>query len=140
MVSVVGELGSIIVAAVPHVGFFWFIREAGSWHLVADRIPLAEAEPYGDCRTHPGGHYELWTMLANKGHSWLKANGFPTLIASSEYEAHPRGRVVYDTVLEGFVIYLDPRISAPRFRSCLKVAFGLGGQEIIIRRDAHYRP
>ncbi len=86
---------------------------------------------------HPRGHYELWTELAGKGKSWLKTQGFPTLIASSEYEAHPRGRVVYDTASKGFVVYLDPRISAPQFRTCLKVAFGLGGQKIIVRRDAH---
>lgn len=140
MVSTASKMNGVPAVAAPHVGFFWFVREAGFWHLVADRMPVAEAEPYGDCRTHPGGHYELWTMLAGKGHSWLKANGFPTLITSSEYEAHPRGRVVYDTVSEGFVIYLDPRIYGPQFRACLKAAFGLGGQKLTFRRDAHYQP
>lgn len=140
MVSVASRMDRALAVAMPHVGFFWFVKEASSWNLVADLIPLAEAEPYGDCRTHHGGHYHLWTELAGKGQSWLKANGFPTLIASSEYEAHPRGRVVYDTASEGFVVYLDPRISAPRFRACLKVAFGLTGQRQAFRRDAHYRP
>ncbi len=140
MVLSVTEIENPKADTEPHVGFFWFVPETGVWHLVADRIPLAEAEPYGDCRTHPGGHYDLWTELAGKGQSWLKANGFPTLIASSEYEAHPRGRVVYDTVSKGFVIYLDPRISAPRFRACLVAAFGLTGRRLAFRRDAHYQP
>ena len=40
----------------PAVGILWRVADC----LVLDRSVLAEAEPYGDCLTHPGGHYERW--------------------------------------------------------------------------------
>lgn len=140
MVRIARRIDTPVATAAPHVGFFWFVKEEGAWHLIADAIPAAGAEPYGDCLTHPGGHYDLWTNLAAKGAAWLKANGYPIIIALSEYEDHPRGRVVFDTASAAFVVYFDPRLSGPLFRSCLKVAFGLAKQRLVYRRDPHYQP
>jgi len=56
----------------PSVGIFWRVGEV----LVADRSTLAEAEPYGDCLTHAAGPGAA--QVAD--------------IASTEYDAWPRGR------------------------------------------------
>ena len=42
-----------------HVGIFWEVPHGGATILVTDSVPLAEAEVYGDCLTHPRGHYEV---------------------------------------------------------------------------------
>jgi hypothetical protein len=49
-------LTSALAPTKPAVGIFWRVDEA----LVIDPSTLDEAEPYGDCLTHPGGHYERW--------------------------------------------------------------------------------
>ena len=38
----------------PAVGIFWRV----SGILVIDRSTLDNAAPYGECITHPAGHYE----------------------------------------------------------------------------------
>lgn len=51
----------------PQLGIFWHIVTAATGPtLLADAVPTAEAEPYGDFLTH-GGHYEFWTKLAEMG-------------------------------------------------------------------------
>lgn len=66
----------------PSLGIFW--RAAGV--LVMDRSTLDEGEPYGDCLTHAGGHYERWENWRALGAEGLRAIGFPDRIASTEYD------------------------------------------------------
>jgi hypothetical protein len=125
--------------ASPQVGFFWFIGRRGQWRLVAEGLRLDAAERYGEHLTHPGGHYDHWTALAARGRRWLQANGFPDEIAVHDYEDFPRGRIVYDLTGNRFIVYVDPRLRSRALLARLVDRFGLSGQTVVVRLDAHYR-
>ncbi|MCU1235420.1 MAG: hypothetical protein JWP63_3387 [Candidatus Solibacter sp.] len=54
------------------------------------------------------GHYDIWEQW-HRG-SALVREGFASLVARSEYEEWPRGRVVYDADRERFILYADAQI------------------------------
>lgn len=93
----------------PAVGIFWRVNGV----LVIDRSTLDEAEPYGDCLGHAAGHYERWQEWLALGTARLTANGYPNLILSSEYDQWPRGRIIYETPTQRFVLYADRRLQQP---------------------------
>ena len=70
----------------PCVGIVWRVADA----LVIDRSILREAEPFGDCLTHPVGHDELWEAWRRLGATHLARRGLPSAIASSEYDVYAR--------------------------------------------------
>jgi hypothetical protein len=119
----------------PSLGIFW--RVAGV--LVIDSSILDEGEPYGDCITHAAGHYERWEDWRALGAERLRASGFPDRIASSEYDEWPRGRIVYETLAQRFVLYADRRLQTPSLIDALKTAFGLHEADGIVMSDPHYR-
>jgi hypothetical protein len=84
----------------PAVGIFW--RVAGV--LVVDRSTLGNAEPYGDCITHAAGHYDRWQEWQAIGGAGRALAGYPDLIATTEYDEWPRGRIVYETPARRFVL------------------------------------
>jgi len=119
----------------PAVGIFWRV----DGFIVIDRSTLDTAEPYGECLTHAAGHYERWEEWQLLGAPSLLALGYPGAIATTEYDDWPRGRIVYEVVLRRFVLYADRRLQKPEIIAALKGAFGLGGSEVVVRSDAHYR-
>ncbi len=122
------------------VGIVWGVRDgAGPLLLVTDRTPLAEAEPYGDFLTHPGGHHDVWEGWRRLGPADLARQGLPSLITWHEYEHFPRGRVVFDTTTRRFTLYADRKLQMPRvLREVLRV-FGLDPARCAVRTDPHYR-
>jgi hypothetical protein len=62
----------------------------------------------------------------------------PKLIAWTEYEALPRGRVVYHAVANHFIIYADRRLQHPTFIRKIVSDFGLATSSFSIASDAHY--
>lgn len=123
----------------PSVGIFWGVPDGGRTVLVIDRTTLAQAEPYGDCLTHPRGHHEVWEAWRRLGATALRRSGLPPAIASHEYEAFPRGRVVYLRGPALFTLYADRRLQWPETVGELVRLFGLTGQTHTVRSDAHYR-
>ncbi|MCJ2092680.1 hypothetical protein MKK67_09220 [Methylobacterium sp. J-072] len=123
----------------PSVGIFWGVPEGGRTVLVTDRTSLAKAEAYGDCLTHPRGHHEVWEAWRKLGATMLRRRGLPTAIASHEYEAFPRGRVVYMREPALFTLYADRRLQSPETIAELVRLFGLAGERHAVRSDAHYR-
>ncbi len=119
----------------PSVGIFW--RVAGS--LIVDRSTLDEAEPYGDCITHARGHYECWQEWQALGGTGLATKGYPTKIASTEYDEWPRGRVVYEIPANRFVLYADRQLQRPDIVAALKTIFGIATADVVIKSDLHYR-
>src|SRR5450755_3771004 len=67
------------VTTSPKVGIFWLVKGK----LIFDSTPLADAEPYGDCKGHSRGHLKHWTQLQRDG----------IVPRDVEYEVNPRGRV-----------------------------------------------
>lgn len=125
--------------AVPSVGIFWGVPEGGHTVLVTDRTPLTEAETYGDCLTHPHGHHEVWEAWRRLGATVLRRRGLPPAIAGHEYEAFPRGRVVYMRGPALFTFYADRHLQRPKTIAELVQLFGLAGERHAVRSDAHYR-
>ena len=119
----------------PAVGIFWRVDA----HLLVERTPVALAEPYGDCLTHPGGHYERWEVWQALGLRGLRASGYPERIAYSEYDHWPRGRVVYEVLAKRFMLYTDRRLQRPEIILQLRQAFGLTTAAVVVRGDPHYR-
>ena len=107
--------------------------------LVVDRSTLAEGEPYGDCLTHAAGHYDRWEEWQRLGAARLAVAGYPEIIATTEYDQWPRGRIVYELPTRRFVIYADRRLCKPNVIETVKTAFGLNQAEAIVRSDSHYR-
>lgn len=77
----------------PHLGIFWLV----DGKLIFDSSPMSEAEPYGDCLTHPRSHVDVWAKFERSGR----------VSRGSEYEEYPRGRVMFDTTNESFTILAD---------------------------------
>jgi hypothetical protein len=101
-------------AALPRVGIIWGLRDgAEPLILVADCTPLADAEAYGDFLTHPRGHAEVWEGWRRMGPAGLARRGLPTVIAWHEYEHFPRGRAVFDTTTQRFILYADRKLQVP---------------------------
>ncbi|MCJ2015957.1 hypothetical protein MKK84_00690 [Methylobacterium sp. E-065] len=123
----------------PSVGIFWSVPKGDRNVLVTDRTVLAEAEVYGDCLTHPRGHHEVWEAWRRLGATALRRCGLPPAIAGHEYEAFPRGRVVYMRGPALFTVYADRRLQRPETIAELVQLFGLAGERRAIRSDAHYR-
>ncbi|MBY0251922.1 MAG: hypothetical protein K2X54_11155 [Methylobacterium organophilum] len=123
----------------PSVGIFWGVPDGGRIVLVTDRTLLVEAEAYGDCLTHPRGHHEVWEAWRRLGATALRRRGLPPVIAGHEYEAFPRGRVVYMRGPALFTLYADRRLQRSELVAELLRVFGLGGQHHAVRSDAHYR-
>jgi hypothetical protein len=75
----------------PQVGIFWDVNG----DLIIEGISLDEAEPWGQFRNFPHGHADVWSGYQG------------TIPVDTEYPEFPRGRVVYDTISERFLLYAD---------------------------------
>lgn len=125
----------------PALGIFWQVPgdQAGTTVLVTDATPLAQAEAYGAMLTHPRGHCDVWEAWQRLGPTGLARRGLPMVIAWSEYDEHPRGRIVHDPAADLLTIYADRRLQRPRTVAAIIAAFGLCGQRVVVRSDSHYR-
>jgi hypothetical protein len=115
------------------VGLFWAIQDQGSPATLLDhRCSLKEAAPYGTMLTCPHGHYEVWEQ-------WREARGRAAIVAF-EYEEWPRGRIVYSTEHERFILYADTQILRdPALMTAIYARFGLSIERTDPKRDNHYR-
>jgi len=120
------------------VGIFWAVQPKGSPEVLLDhRCPISEAEPYGDMLTCPHGHYEVWEQWRKTARN--DRPGLDSLLAMNEYEEWPRGRIVYSSPKDHFVLYADAQILR---RSDLLAAiyerFGLRAYRAQEMGDSHY--
>ena len=121
------------------VGIFWAVQERGSAAVLLDhRCPISEAEPYGDMLTCPNGHYEVWEQWRKNARN--ERSGLAFLIATAEYEEWPRGRIVYSSPHDRFVLYADAQIlSRPDLLTIIHERFGLPIDRTDAKGDHHYR-
>jgi hypothetical protein len=111
-------------AAEPEVGIFFLVGSK----LLVERTSLAEAGTYADCMIHEGDHIHFWEKL-------LRAGAVP----ESEYDEHPRGRVVFNLKTEQFLIYADKCIlSKKALVAKIKHELHLP-KETKTSTDSHYR-
>lgn len=71
---------------------------------VIDSTELSKAEDYGDFKIHAGDHYSVWDRFQHAA----------TVPADMEYEEAPRGRVVYNTETNRFILLADKCILKER--------------------------
>jgi hypothetical protein len=115
------------------VGIFWLVDDV----LVAAGCAVEQAAQYGDCLTYDGGHADHWERWQKAGGRWLTEHGLPAAILTSEYDAHPRGRIIKEPA--GFVLYADRRLqTAPRI-AVIRKRFELENEVVTVRSDEHYQ-
>ena len=119
----VSEFGS---AQTPSVGIFFGAMFKGVPVILHDATPIAEAEDYDLCKTHPRGHLAVWEASR------------AALSLQDEYDDYPRGRIVFDTRLLLFIVYLDRSLDVPEFRRAVTHYFALPDGGTVFRHDAHY--
>lgn len=113
-------------AAAPQckIAVFWLFRS----QLILEPTDLAEAEPWGQYLNAPS-HEAVWMTLQRE----LRVP------AGVEYDAPPRGRVVFDSVKRQFHLYADGCILArpelvDEIRRTLKLPI-----DTSVQGDEHYR-
>jgi hypothetical protein len=80
-------------AAGPQVGIVWELNGA----LFIEGVSLTEAESWGQFKNYPGSHEKMWR----------KYQRIDAVARDLEYDAPPRGRVVYDMAGQQFHLYAD---------------------------------
>ena len=108
------------------VGIFFGVMFNGFPTILHDATPVAEAEDYDLCKTHPRGHLAVWEASR------------AALSLQDEYDDYPRGRIVFDTSLQLFIVYLDRSLDVPEFRRAVTHYFALPDGGTVFRHDAHY--
>lgn len=126
---------NLFTTTTPTVGIFWRVGD----HLLIDRSTLDEAEKYGGCLTHGGGHCERWEAWQRLPADLWRRAGLPPAVKDSEYEEWPRGRIVFECEPVRFVMYMDRRLQIAPVIEALTGAFGLTQAAIVVRSDTHYR-
>ncbi|MGC2856862.1 hypothetical protein ACM64Y_15425 [Novispirillum sp. DQ9] len=103
--------------------------------LLLHRCRPRDVEAYGDMLTCPHGHYQLWE-------SWRAGPDAPPgvqrVVGDHEYEEWPRGRVVFDTAQQRFIVFSDGQVYRHRLHDAVAEAFGLPKEGTRFLRDAHY--
>ena len=111
-------------ASVPQVGIFWILPEG----LLAFGVPYTAGEKYGNFINTPEGHYETWEQLRK------------TLVKLPEdYTSYPRGRIVYRTNDQKFLVYLNwKHIKNARIKNRIIKEFCLPVDQVEFKHDRHY--
>jgi len=101
----------------PKLGPFFYIRNK----LIYNACSLNEARRQADKLDNSHSHEELYDEHFKAG----------------DYIDYPRGRVIWDTVHNRAIVYLDPCINKADVLAQIAAAFELGNY--VIETDGHYR-
>ena len=63
---------------------------------------------------------------------------FNSLGIPGDYGNYPRGRVIYDTLKDEFIVYMDKSIMTEDIKHSVMLAYCLDKSKTVFRRDAHY--
>lgn len=111
---------------VPCVGIFWFVMRTAQPELLARLTPWPQGEGYGDFKTEPTSHYQLWPLIKRR------------INIAGEYEDWPRGRVVYNLLSQSFTAYIDRQLAGDTYRAAVLQGFHLPIDQTRFAFDAHY--
>lgn len=112
-------------------GIFGCIPEAdGSLTILMDATPLAEAELYGEFRTHQNGHFQVWTRWQKTRTAPIANRFILQAIADHEYEFFPRGRIVYNMTTGRFILYADRRLQQDATIAAIRLRLRISGRHI----------
>jgi hypothetical protein len=123
--------------ATPHLGIFWLVETTqGEARLLVSGCPVDQAEPYGDCRTYGPGHCDIWE---NWRHDSNTDPALRTIVQLYEYEAWPRGRIVFDQERHLFILYADRKLMARKIIARIEAEFHLPADSTEVKGDIHYQ-
>ena len=112
----------------PKIGIFWLHCHdsiISVFHKVS--FPIEYGSKYGDFIIADNPHYETWENLKEQG----------LIPQSSEYMAIPRGRVLYNRLLQRYKVFTGKWITPP-IKKIILSAFNLPQRGVIWDRDSHY--
>jgi hypothetical protein len=113
------------LASMPEVGLFWLIDNK----LVADSIPWRQGDVYGGFYNGKNDHATFWATLQRIVPQWKGA----------DYTDHPRGRVLYDSMNETFLVYSSQAVvNNPPMRKLILAEFKLPLAATKFEADYHY--
>ena len=113
------------LASMPEVGIFWLIDNK----LVADSIPWRQADIHGGFYNGKNDHATFWTTLQRLLPQWK----------DKEYTDFPRGRVLFHSTEEVFLVYSSQAIvNSPDVRATILAEFKLPLAATKFETDYHY--
>ena len=120
------QTGKRMQPTVPNVGIFWVLGK----RILIDGTPITQAEGCSDFKIHDGDHYTVWG-------TYQKA---AVVSEDLEYEDVPRGRVMYNTKTEQYLLLADRCIlKDPGLVSRIEGKMNLPHDSTRIGSDDHYR-
>ena len=109
----------------PKIGIFWIYKSK----IYFKSIELEKVKPIDGFIDSDFAHYEVWNEIASQNRDFYLY----------EYEEIPRGRVVYDTINNRFIVYANEEIvNSDEEKGLIISAFGLENKMISFRYDEHY--
>ena len=108
------------------VGIFWIYKNK----IIGKNYSLSEAEKYGNFLSPILGHYDYWEQIQKE---------FSELYCE-EYEYIPRGRIVYDTTKDHFVLLSSKKIIKNKsILKAIKSFFFIPKEaKFVAKSDLHY--
>jgi hypothetical protein len=100
------------------VGPFFYINKK----LYTHSVPLKDFKKNERFYNDPISHLEF----------------FDTLCIEGDYGNYPRGRVIYDSLKDKYIVYMDKSIMTKDIKHSVMLAYCLDESKTVFRRDAHY--
>jgi hypothetical protein len=124
----------------PSVGIFWGIRAGQTLILACQGSSVATTKSIEGFIDYELGHAEIWEKWQRLGARALTRQGLPLEILSTDYDQHPRGRLlVIAAAPKPFVLYVDRKLHSPAIVSEILEAFGVHLNSASVQSDSHYR-
>lgn len=100
------------------VGPFFYICKK----LYTHSVPMSEFKKGERFYNDPISHLEFFDALGIDG----------------DYGNYPRGRVIYDSLKDKYIVYMDKSIMTEDIKHSVMLAYYLDKSKTMFRRDAHY--
>ena len=101
------------------VGPFFYIDKK----LYTHSVPMSEFERDERFYNDPISHLDF----------------FDTLNIDGDYGNYPRGRVIYDSLKDKYIVYMDKSIMTEDIKHSVMLAYCLEERKTVFKRDAHYK-
>ena len=122
-------------AGAPRVGIFWFIQEPGQPPtILADTAFVEQGKTEGNYIRGFTNHDTAWRALKRIRYS-KEAMRF---LDDSGPDDLPRGRVVFNTAVKCFEVYLHKQLVSPEFEQDILAHFHLTAEETSFTADPSY--